>query len=211
MMQMGAARNTPVIATQAVPMVNASLPVVRAYRETLSRLFRRAATPLSLAGFIAARYTYEVLSEIDGPLTRERALAAFQRRANKDIGGYPRELQPEAAQRQLRDAKHADPGRACRRLSPAHPDIHPRPHVFISLMRQPVERRRLSRAAQLEWSRSRPAARLCADRRRIGPRPFAVHAMRRRAGLPGQLAGVPRPARPGTARPGGRAFTAALE
>ena len=88
MMQMGAARNTPVIATQAVPMVNASLPVVRAYRETLSRLFDEPPTPLSLAGFIAARYTYEVLSEVDGPLTRQRALAAFQRRANRDIGGY---------------------------------------------------------------------------------------------------------------------------
>ncbi len=38
MVQMGAARHTPVIATQAVPMVNASLPVVRAYRETMAGL-----------------------------------------------------------------------------------------------------------------------------------------------------------------------------
>ncbi len=95
MMQMGAARNTPVIATQAVPMVTASLPVVRAYRETLSRLFDEPPTPLSLAGFIAARYTYEVLSEIDGPLTRQRALAAFQRRANKDIGGFRVSFNPQ--------------------------------------------------------------------------------------------------------------------
>ena len=88
MVQMGAARNTPVIATQAVPMVNASLPVVRAYRETLARLFDEPPTPLSLAGFIAARYTFEVINEIDGPLTRQAVLAAFQRRKAMDIGGY---------------------------------------------------------------------------------------------------------------------------
>jgi hypothetical protein len=88
MMQMGAARNTPVIATQAVPMVNATLPVVRAYRETLARLFDEPPTPLSLAGFIAARYTFEVLSDIDGALTRQSALAAFQRRSSLDVGGY---------------------------------------------------------------------------------------------------------------------------
>ena len=87
LMQMGASRNTPVIATQAVPMVTAGLPVVRAYRETLARLFDEPPAPLSLAGFIAARYTYEVLSELDAP-TRQSALAAFQRRAALDVGGY---------------------------------------------------------------------------------------------------------------------------
>lgn len=88
MLQMGAARNTPVIATQPVPMVNASLPVVRSYRETLARLFDEPPTPLSLAGFIAARYTYEVLNEVEGVLTRQTALAAFQRRASRDVGGF---------------------------------------------------------------------------------------------------------------------------
>ncbi|MES2632857.1 MAG: ABC transporter substrate-binding protein [Pseudomonadota bacterium] len=88
MMQMGAARHTPVIATQAVPMVNATLPIVRKYREVLARLFDEPPTPLSLAGFIAARYTYEVLNDIEGAMTRQNVLAAFQRRANVDIGGY---------------------------------------------------------------------------------------------------------------------------
>ncbi|WP_048438748.1 ABC transporter substrate-binding protein [Caenimonas sp. SL110] len=88
MVQMGAARHTPVIATQAVPMVNATLPVVRQYREVLGRLFDEPPTPLSLAGFIAARYTYEVLNDIEGAMTRQNVLAAFQRRANVDIGGY---------------------------------------------------------------------------------------------------------------------------
>lgn len=88
LMQMGAARNTPVIATQPVPLTSASLPVVRQYRETLARLFDEAPNSLSLAGFIAARYTYEVLNEVDGPLTRQTALAAFQRRAAQDVGGF---------------------------------------------------------------------------------------------------------------------------
>uniref|UniRef100_UPI00183497CF ABC transporter substrate-binding protein n=1 Tax=Ramlibacter sp. TaxID=1917967 RepID=UPI00183497CF len=88
MMQMGAARHTPVIATQAVPMVTAGLPVVRAYRDTLARLFDEPPTPLGLAGFIAARCTYEVLAEIEGAPTRATVLATFQRRAGVELGGY---------------------------------------------------------------------------------------------------------------------------
>ena len=95
MVQMGASRNTPVIATQAVPMVNAALPVVRAYRETLGRLFDEPPTPLSLAGFIAARYTFEVLSDLDGAVTRQSALAAFQRRSAVDVGGYRIAFNPQ--------------------------------------------------------------------------------------------------------------------
>lgn len=88
MQQMGAARNTPVIATQPVPMVTASLPVVRSYRDILARLFDEPPTSLSLAGFIAARYTFEVLNDVDGQLSRQSALAAFQRRAATDVGGF---------------------------------------------------------------------------------------------------------------------------
>lgn len=95
LMQMGAARNTPVIATQPVPMVNASLPVVRAYRETLARLFDEPPTSLSLAGYIAARYTYEVLAEIDGALTRQSVLTAFQRREYLDVGGFLVQFNPQ--------------------------------------------------------------------------------------------------------------------
>jgi ABC-type branched-subunit amino acid transport system substrate-binding protein len=95
MLQMGAARNTPVIATQPVPLVNANLPVVRNYRETLARLFDEPPAPLSLAGFIAARYTYEVLNEVDGALTRQNVLAAFQRRAAMNVGGFSVSFNPE--------------------------------------------------------------------------------------------------------------------
>lgn len=88
MMQMGAARQTPVIAAQTVSMVNSSLPIVRAYRSTLARLFDEPPTPLSLAGFIAARYTFDILSKVSGPLNRQSALAAFQRRDQADVGGF---------------------------------------------------------------------------------------------------------------------------
>ena len=88
MLQMGAARNTPIIATQPVPMVNSSMPIVRRYRETLSRLFDEPPTPLSLAGFIAAQYTFDVLGDIDGALTRQNVLSAFQRRSTQDVGGF---------------------------------------------------------------------------------------------------------------------------
>lgn len=95
MTQMGGARSTPVIATQAVPMVNASLPVVRSYRETMARLFDEPPVSLSLAGFIAARYTHEVLHDIDGALTRQGVLAAFQRREAVDVGGYRVAFNPQ--------------------------------------------------------------------------------------------------------------------
>lgn len=88
LMQMGAARGTPVIATQAVPMVNAGLPVVREYRQALERLFDEPPAPLSLAGFIAARYTFEVLGDVEGAVTRQSVLSAFQRRGSKDVGGF---------------------------------------------------------------------------------------------------------------------------
>lgn len=69
-------------------MVNASLPVVRSYRETMTRLFDEPPAPLSLAGFIAARYTAEVLAEVEGAPTGASVLAAFQRRSTLDIGGF---------------------------------------------------------------------------------------------------------------------------
>jgi hypothetical protein len=88
-LQMGGAKSTPVIVTQAVPMVTASsIPIVRRYRDVLSRLFDEPPAALSLAGFIAAQYTYEVLAEIDGAVTRASALAAFQQRTVRDLGGY---------------------------------------------------------------------------------------------------------------------------
>ena len=88
LLQLNPIRNTAVIATQTVPLTHSNAPIVRNYRDTLAKLFDEAPTPLSLAGYIAARYTYEVLNDIDGAITRQTALAAFQRRSNRDLGGF---------------------------------------------------------------------------------------------------------------------------
>ena len=76
------------IATQVVPMVNSSLPLVKAYRQALGRLYDEPPTPLSLAGYVAARYTQEVLQGIDAPVTRQGALQAFSRRHAVNLGGF---------------------------------------------------------------------------------------------------------------------------
>ncbi|MDZ7866402.1 ABC transporter substrate-binding protein [Acidovorax sp.] len=87
--QMGpTAAKASVIVTQAVPLVNASLPVVRSYRDALARFYDEPPSPLGLAGYIAARYTAEVMGGITGPVTRASMLAALQKRASVNIGGY---------------------------------------------------------------------------------------------------------------------------
>jgi ABC-type branched-subunit amino acid transport system substrate-binding protein len=86
--QMGAARKTPIIATQVVPVTSASLPVVRSYRESLGRFFDEPPTALSLAGYISARTTFELLASVDGTLTRASLLAATQRAPSLDVGGF---------------------------------------------------------------------------------------------------------------------------
>lgn len=88
LIQMGASRSTPIIQAQPVPLVTSSMTVVRSYREALSRLFDEPPTSLSLAGFIAARFTYDVLSSVEGTLTRRSVLAAFQQRLEVDVGGF---------------------------------------------------------------------------------------------------------------------------
>jgi ABC-type branched-subunit amino acid transport system substrate-binding protein len=88
MHEMGAAHQTPVIAAQTVPMVNSGLAVVRAYRAAMSKFFDEPPTPLSLAGYIAARYSFEVLNKVGSSLSRQTALAAFQKRESVDVGGF---------------------------------------------------------------------------------------------------------------------------
>jgi hypothetical protein len=69
-------------------MAGSPLPVVRRYREAMARFFDEPPVALSLAGYIAARYTFEVMNSVDGALTRASVLAAFRRRAEVDVGGY---------------------------------------------------------------------------------------------------------------------------
>ena len=86
--QMGAGRSIPVIVTQVVPLVTSSLPVVRKYREVLAKLYDEPPTPLSLAGFISARYTFEVINSMDTAPSRASVLDAFNRQRDTDIGGF---------------------------------------------------------------------------------------------------------------------------
>ncbi len=86
--QLGPSRSTPVIGTQVVPIVTSGLPIVRAYRETLSRLFDEPPTPQSLAGYIAARYAQEVLLGLEPNATRAQVLQAFQKRQQLDLAGF---------------------------------------------------------------------------------------------------------------------------
>lgn len=87
MSQLGISRYAPIIATQVVPMVNSNLPLVKAFRTALGKLADEAPSALSLAGYVAARYAYEVLQSVDGAITRRSALQAFSRRAPVDLGG----------------------------------------------------------------------------------------------------------------------------
>ena len=84
----GAPKGISIIATQAVPLITSSLPVVRAYRDALGRFFDEPPSPQGLAGFIAARYTAEIMGSISGPITRAALLFALQRRADVNMGGY---------------------------------------------------------------------------------------------------------------------------
>ncbi|MBY4595978.1 ABC transporter substrate-binding protein [bacterium BD-1] len=86
--QMGASPRIPVIAAQVVPLARSSMPVVQSYRATLARLFDEPSSPQSLAGYLAARYTQEVLSGLSGPLDRASVLSAFRQRRTVDLGGF---------------------------------------------------------------------------------------------------------------------------
>ncbi|WP_423454841.1 ABC transporter substrate-binding protein [Ottowia sp. VDI28] len=86
--QMGASLRIPVIAAQVVPLARSSLPVVMSYRATLARLFDEPTSSLSLAGYLAARYTQQVLAGIQGSIDRASVLAAFQQRQAMDLGGF---------------------------------------------------------------------------------------------------------------------------
>ena len=86
--QLSPPHHTCVVATQIVPMVNASLPVVRTYRETLARLFDEAPNSLSLAGYLGARYVQALLQTLDSPPSRQNVLHAFQHHRALDLDGF---------------------------------------------------------------------------------------------------------------------------
>jgi hypothetical protein len=75
----------------------------------MSRLFDEPPVALSLADFIVARYTYDVLNTIGGEITRASALIAFQKRGNVDVGGFRVSFNPNVE-------AHPMSRKACSRL-----------------------------------------------------------------------------------------------
>jgi ABC-type branched-subunit amino acid transport system substrate-binding protein len=86
--QMMGNRYVPVIGTQAVPIVTGSLPIVRRYRQALAKYYDESPTALSLAGYLSARYTAQVLQSVRGNLNRSAAFEAFSRRQAVDMEGF---------------------------------------------------------------------------------------------------------------------------
>lgn len=77
----------PLIFAQVVPNpYSNSLEVVRRYRAALASLFDEAPSPVSLAGYLAGRYTVQLLSA-SAP-DRAAVLATARRRPAADLGGF---------------------------------------------------------------------------------------------------------------------------
>jgi ABC-type branched-subunit amino acid transport system substrate-binding protein len=86
--QMMGNKYVPVIGTQAVPVVTGSLAVVRRYRQALAKYYDEPPTALSLAGYLSARYSAQVLQSVRGSLSRSAAYEAFARRQAIDMEGF---------------------------------------------------------------------------------------------------------------------------
>ncbi|MDM0014787.1 ABC transporter substrate-binding protein [Variovorax sp. J22P168] len=87
--QLAPGRSVPIVFTQVVPNPHSSkVPLVRAYRDALERLFDEAPSPISLAGYIAGRYAGAVLAGIEPGAGRSKVLAEFQRRRSMQLDGW---------------------------------------------------------------------------------------------------------------------------
>jgi ABC-type branched-subunit amino acid transport system substrate-binding protein len=86
--QMGKSQHARVIATQVVPLVNSNIPMVRQYRESLTKLFDEPPTPQGLAGYLSARYTHQAMLIADTTPSRQSLLQTLQRRVSSDIAGF---------------------------------------------------------------------------------------------------------------------------
>lgn len=89
LLQIGPGKSVPLILTQVVPNPqSSSLPVVRGYRALLKQLFDEAPSPMSLAGYLAARYAAQAVGRFETPPTRAQVLTELQRRPSADLGGF---------------------------------------------------------------------------------------------------------------------------
>jgi ABC-type branched-subunit amino acid transport system substrate-binding protein len=86
-LQMNGGRHVPVIGTQAVPVVSSSIAIARRYRQAMALYFDEPPTALSLAGYISARYTAQMLLSAKS-LNRNSVYEACMRRQTIDLEGF---------------------------------------------------------------------------------------------------------------------------
>ncbi len=91
-LQMSGGKHVPVIGTQAVPVVSSSVRIAQRFRVALAKYFDEPPTALSLAGYISARYTAQVMQSAK-TLTRASIYDAFVRRGSMDLEGFRIEVE----------------------------------------------------------------------------------------------------------------------
>jgi ABC-type branched-subunit amino acid transport system substrate-binding protein len=97
-LQMNGGKHVPVIGTQTVPVVSSSVRIAQRFRQALGKYFEEAPTALSLAGYISARYTAQVMQSAKS-LTRASVYEAFVRRQSVDLDGFRIEVENGRLQR----------------------------------------------------------------------------------------------------------------
>jgi ABC-type branched-subunit amino acid transport system substrate-binding protein len=91
-LQMSGGKHVPVIGTQAVPVVSSSVRIAQRFRTALAKYFDEPPTALSLAGYVSARYTAQMMQSAKS-LTRASVYEAFARRQTVDIEGFRVEVE----------------------------------------------------------------------------------------------------------------------
>ena len=91
-LQMSGGKHVPVIGTQAVPVVSSSVRIAQRFRVALAKYFDEPPTALSLAGYISARYTAQVMQSAKS-LNSASIYDAFVRRSSMDLEGFRIEVE----------------------------------------------------------------------------------------------------------------------
>lgn len=86
--QLGATKATPMVLTQVVPNpFSDTKRFSRDYRSLLKKFTEEDPSPMSLAGYLAGRYTVKLLARLEKP-TRAAVLEEVRRRPAADLEGY---------------------------------------------------------------------------------------------------------------------------
>lgn len=80
----------PVVFTQGVPNPHSGrVPLVRSYRQALSRFFDEAPSPVSLAGYVTGRYAAQMFARLGATPTRAQVLTDVQQRRGATLDEWP--------------------------------------------------------------------------------------------------------------------------